>query len=266
MSEDKSYEAHEDHKKLYNALEKSLERDYSDQLLSDLEEARQKKRKRRDLPRTPSGEDRVPVELASSSRITRSSDGSLRASGEALNKKIQLIFTRSFVSDKMEAGTTATTLTAKLPILNPREYDLWLMRIEQYFFMIYYSLWEVIKNEKRYGDNKESKEVQRTLLKQQYENFAASSLETLYQTFDRLQKLIIQLEIQGSSSTSQNPQIVAFVSSNSANSTSNTNEADNTAYGVSTPYIQGNTLNSTFVDNLSDAVIYAFLASQPNSP
>nr|GEU50020.1 hypothetical protein [Tanacetum cinerariifolium] len=55
MFESKSYEAHEDHKKLYDALEKSLERDYSDQLLSDLEEARQKKRKRRDVPRTPSG-------------------------------------------------------------------------------------------------------------------------------------------------------------------------------------------------------------------
>nr|GEX93073.1 retrovirus-related Pol polyprotein from transposon TNT 1-94 [Tanacetum cinerariifolium] len=54
MFEDKSYEAHEDHKKLYDALEKSLERDYSDQLLSDLEEACQKKRKRRDVPRTPS--------------------------------------------------------------------------------------------------------------------------------------------------------------------------------------------------------------------
>nr|GEU62501.1 hypothetical protein [Tanacetum cinerariifolium] len=54
MFKDKSYEAHEDHKKLYDALEKSLERDYSDQLLSDLEEARQKKRKRRDVPRTPS--------------------------------------------------------------------------------------------------------------------------------------------------------------------------------------------------------------------
>nr|GEW06241.1 hypothetical protein [Tanacetum cinerariifolium] len=52
MFEDKSYEAHDDHKKLYDPLEKSLERDYSDQLLSDLEEARQKKRKRRDLPRT----------------------------------------------------------------------------------------------------------------------------------------------------------------------------------------------------------------------
>nr|GEW64588.1 hypothetical protein [Tanacetum cinerariifolium] len=35
--------------------EKSLECDYSDQLLSDLEEACQKKRKRRDLPRTPFG-------------------------------------------------------------------------------------------------------------------------------------------------------------------------------------------------------------------
>nr|GEW92372.1 hypothetical protein [Tanacetum cinerariifolium] len=42
-----------DHKKLYNALEKSLERDYSYQLLLDLEEAYQKKRKRRDLPLTP---------------------------------------------------------------------------------------------------------------------------------------------------------------------------------------------------------------------
>nr|GEV06248.1 putative ribonuclease H-like domain-containing protein [Tanacetum cinerariifolium] len=50
--------------------------------------------------------------------------------------------------------------------------------------------------EKRYGGNKESKKVQRTLLKKQYENFAASSSETLDQTFDRLQKLISQLEIQ----------------------------------------------------------------------
>nr|GEV05215.1 retrovirus-related Pol polyprotein from transposon TNT 1-94 [Tanacetum cinerariifolium] len=67
-------------------------------------------------------------------------------SGEALNKKIQLIFTRSILSDKMEAGTTATTLTAKLSIFNPGEYDLWLMRIEQYFLMTDYSLWKVIKN------------------------------------------------------------------------------------------------------------------------
>nr|GEX25916.1 ribonuclease H-like domain-containing protein [Tanacetum cinerariifolium]GEY59587.1 ribonuclease H-like domain-containing protein [Tanacetum cinerariifolium] len=56
-------------------------------------------------------------------------------------------------------------------------------------------LMEAIK--KRYGGNKESKKVQRTLFKQQYENLAASSLETLDQTFDRLQKLISQLDLQG---------------------------------------------------------------------
>ncbi|GJT00703.1 hypothetical protein Tco_0821872 [Tanacetum coccineum] len=273
----------------------------------------------------------------------------------------------------MEAGTTSITLTARLPILNPGEYDLWLMRIEQYFLMTDYSLWEVILNgnkvlkrtvgeteqeyepttaeekqdrrnemkargtllmalpnkdqlkfhsykdakllmeaiEKRYGGNKESKKVQRTLLKQQYENFAGSSSETMDQTFDRLQKLISQLEIQGevitqedmnlkllrslpsewkthaliwrnkdeietislddlynnlkiyepelagSSSTSQNPQNVTFVSSNNTNSKSNTNEVDNTAYGVSVVHTQS---NPTSRDNFSDAVICAFLA------
>nr|GFB45609.1 ribonuclease H-like domain-containing protein [Tanacetum cinerariifolium] len=36
--------------------------------------------------------------------------------------------------------------TAKLPILNPNEFDLWKMRIEQYFLLTNYSLWEVILN------------------------------------------------------------------------------------------------------------------------
>nr|GEY67237.1 hypothetical protein [Tanacetum cinerariifolium] len=35
---------------------------------------------------------------------------------------------------------------AKLPILNPNEFDLWKMRIEQYFLTTDYSLWEVILN------------------------------------------------------------------------------------------------------------------------
>ncbi|GKE59311.1 hypothetical protein Tco_1498496, partial [Tanacetum coccineum] len=46
----------------------------------------------------------------------------------------------------MEVGTTTNNLTARLPILNPGDYDLWLMRIEQYFLMTDYSEWEVIKN------------------------------------------------------------------------------------------------------------------------
>ncbi|GJZ27067.1 copia protein [Tanacetum coccineum] len=134
--------------------------------------------------------------------------------------------------------------------------------------------------EKRCGGNKESKKVQRTLLKQEYKIFVGSSSETMDQTLDRLQKLVSQLEIQGeviaqedmnlkllrrSTNTSQNSYNVAFVSSNSTNSNSNssTNEADNTTYGVSVAHTQS---NPTSGDNLSDAVICAFLASQPNSP
>nr|GEY79516.1 hypothetical protein [Tanacetum cinerariifolium] len=46
-----------------------------------------------------------------------------------------------------------------------------------------------------FGGNKETKKVQKTLLKQQYENFSSSSSESLDQIHDRLQKLISQLEI-----------------------------------------------------------------------
>ncbi|GKC04234.1 ribonuclease H-like domain-containing protein, partial [Tanacetum coccineum] len=57
------------------------------------------------------------------------------------------------------------------------------------------SLWEVIKN--RFGGNKESKKMQKTILKQNNENFDASSQEGLDKTYDRFQKLISQLEIHG---------------------------------------------------------------------
>nr|GEV84297.1 hypothetical protein [Tanacetum cinerariifolium] len=51
--------------------------------------------------------------------------------------------------------------------------------------------------EKRFGGNTGTKKVQKTLLKQQYENFTGSSSESLDQIHDRLQKLISQLEILG---------------------------------------------------------------------
>ncbi|GJV43902.1 ribonuclease H-like domain-containing protein [Tanacetum coccineum] len=57
------------------------------------------------------------------------------------------------------------------------------------------TLMDAIK--KRFRGNKESKKTQKTLLKQQYENFNGSSSEGLDQTYDRLQKLISQLEILG---------------------------------------------------------------------
>nr|GFB24873.1 hypothetical protein [Tanacetum cinerariifolium] len=57
------------------------------------------------------------------------------------------------------------------------------------------SLMQAIEN--RFGGNAATKKTQKNLLKQQYENFAASSIEVIEQTYERLQKLISQLEMHG---------------------------------------------------------------------
>nr|GEW66758.1 hypothetical protein [Tanacetum cinerariifolium] len=91
------------------------------------------------------------------------------------------------------------------------------------------SLMEDIK--KRFEGNKESKKVQKTLLKQHYKNFNGTSSEGLDQIYDRLQKLII-----------------------------------NTAHGVYVASSKNNASNLPNLNSLSDAVIYSFFASQSNSP
>ncbi|GJV77263.1 hypothetical protein Tco_1508847 [Tanacetum coccineum] len=93
--------------------------------------------------------------------------------------------------------------------------------------------------------------------------------KVLDQTFDRLQKLISQLEIHGESisqeevkgisSSSTSTQNVAFVSSNS---TSSTNGIVNVAHGATTASTQATAVNSTTIENLSDAVICAFFAKE----
>nr|GEW24357.1 ribonuclease H-like domain-containing protein [Tanacetum cinerariifolium] len=57
---------------------------------------------------------------------------------------------------------------------------------------------------------------------------------------------------------------MAFVSSSLNNHTNSSNEAVNTAFGVTTAGTQVNAANLTNIDNLSDVVIYEFLASQSN--
>ncbi|GJV84781.1 hypothetical protein Tco_1524679 [Tanacetum coccineum] len=76
---------------------------------------------------------------------------------------------------------------------------------------------------------------------------------------------VYEPEVKGMSSSSSSTQNMAFVSS-SNNNTSSSNEAVNSAHGVTTASTQVNAPNSTNIDNLSDAVICSFFASQPNSP
>ncbi|GJV41122.1 hypothetical protein Tco_1419562, partial [Tanacetum coccineum] len=84
------------------------------------------------------------------------------------------------------------------------------------------------------------------------------SLDDLYNNLK-----IYEPEVKGTSSSNTNTQNVAFVSSNN---TSSTNGAVNTTHGVTTASTQATAINSTTIDNLSDVVICAFFASQPNSP
>nr|GFC69254.1 hypothetical protein [Tanacetum cinerariifolium] len=118
----------------------------------------------------------------------------------------------------MDQDSAHMVAASKVTMLKPGEFKIWRMRIEQYIQMIDYALWEVIENdatlpktqvmkgvtndakqllkaiEKRFGRNAATKKTQRNLLKQQYENFTTSSSEMLDQTFERLQKLVSQLE------------------------------------------------------------------------
>nr|GFC64552.1 hypothetical protein [Tanacetum cinerariifolium] len=55
MWEFDSYKSHEDHMQLYEALEKSMNHDHSEELAKDLAEARKKKKKSRELPKMPPG-------------------------------------------------------------------------------------------------------------------------------------------------------------------------------------------------------------------
>ncbi|GJU77977.1 hypothetical protein Tco_1275047 [Tanacetum coccineum] len=68
---------------------------------------------------------------------------------------------------------------------------------------------------------------------------------------------IYELEVKGTSSSSTNTQNITFVSANSS-----TNGAVNTAYGDTTASTQATAVNSTTIDNLSDAVICAFFAKR----
>nr|GEU66350.1 hypothetical protein [Tanacetum cinerariifolium] len=134
----------------------------------------------------------------------------------------------------------------------------------------------------RFGGNKETKKVQKTLLKQPYENFGVSRSKSLDQIHDRLQKLISQLEIfdqslddlfnnlkiyeaevKSSSSTSPTTPNIAFASSQN---TDNTNESVSGVTSVSAASTKVQISALPNVDNLSDAVIYSFFSSQYNSP
>ncbi|GJR63876.1 ribonuclease H-like domain-containing protein [Tanacetum coccineum] len=146
------------------------------------------------------------------------------------------------------------------------------------------SLFEAI--EARFGGNEATKKTQKTLLKQMYETFNASSSESLDSIFNRLQKIgmhvvvwrnksnlnsisfddlynnfkIVEPEVKRSVTSSSNSgsQNLAFVSGHSSINDVNT---ANVHVSTSTLVSTASTNNSTA--SLSDATVYAYLSTQP---
>ncbi|GKB45084.1 putative ribonuclease H-like domain-containing protein [Tanacetum coccineum] len=118
------------------------------------------------------------------------------------------------------------------------------------------SMFTAIKT--RFGGNEATKKTQKALLKQQYENFNASSTESLDSLFNRLQKLVSRLAILESVGTS-------FGSLCLTPSTSSTNNVNTVASEVSTSSTNVNTASSSVsTANISDNVMYAFMVENPN--
>ncbi|GJR40837.1 putative ribonuclease H-like domain-containing protein [Tanacetum coccineum] len=206
----------------------------------------------------------------------------------------------------MDQDSTHMVVASKVPMLKPSEFEIWRMRIEQYIQIIDYALWEVIENgatlpkttivegvmtkmpittveekaqrrlevkarstlmmgipnehQLKFNSIKDAKKLLEAIEKR---------FEMLDQTFDRLQKLVSQLELldEKLSQEDVNQKLLRSLSPEwNTHADVINNEEVNTTHGVSTASTQVNAANSTNIDNLSDAVICAFFASQPNSP
>ncbi|GJY01413.1 hypothetical protein Tco_0359565, partial [Tanacetum coccineum] len=253
----------------------------------------------------------------------------------------------------MELENSQNNALAKLPMLKLGEFEMWEIRIKQYFQIQDYALWEVIENgnswvpipvttlesgpstvlkmtvpstteekiwkkndvkarslllmalpnehqltfnqyadaqsmfiaiKARFGGNDATKKTQKALLKQQYENFNATSSESLDSIFNRLQKLVSRLAILGVDTP---PEDLNFKFLRSLPSEWDThvvvwmNKPDFETMGLDDLYNnfkiveqkvkrtvaywqhQGLRLLSTSTASFSDATVYAFLSTQP---
>nr|GEW38568.1 hypothetical protein [Tanacetum cinerariifolium] len=127
------------------------------------------------------------------------------------------------------------------------------------------SLWEAIKT--RFGGNKESKKMHKTILKQQYKNFVASIFEGLDKTYDRFQKLISQLEVNGEviSKEDVNMKLLRSLppaSDNIALIMRNKHDIET----LSIDDLYNNLKEQPSASSYVDDVMFSFFASQSNTP
>nr|GEX35376.1 hypothetical protein [Tanacetum cinerariifolium] len=155
-----------------------------------------------------------------------------------------------FVCDPMESLSPQVVAAAKISILNLNEFDLWKIRIKQYFLMTDYSLWEVILNGDSPTPTRIVDGVVQSIAPTTAENKAdleEQSLDNLFNNFK-----IYEAEVKGSSSSSQNTQNISFVSLNNTDSTNESVSVVPSVFAASSKATVSTLLN---VDSLCDVEI-----------
>nr|GEZ95796.1 hypothetical protein [Tanacetum cinerariifolium] len=109
MWEADSYKSHDDHMQLFEALEKLMNCDHSEELVQDLDEARKKKKKSRESPKTPPVLSDVPVPtnnwaLALASNYSPPPEDSLLAQTDEMATFIDWFCKRNNVSKPLPLG------------------------------------------------------------------------------------------------------------------------------------------------------------------
>ncbi|GJW27701.1 uncharacterized mitochondrial protein-like protein, partial [Tanacetum coccineum] len=125
----------------------------------------------------------------------------------------------------------------KLPLLQPGEYDLWKMRMEQYLQCIDYTLWEIVEN----GNAPIVTKI-------------VDGKETVIPPTSVEEKAQRRAELKARSNFFRNKPEIETLS------------LDDLYNNLKAYESEGAADSSIIVENLSDAVIYSFFASQPSIP
>ncbi|GJY45544.1 putative ribonuclease H-like domain-containing protein [Tanacetum coccineum] len=131
-----------------------------------------------------------------------------------INKWYQSFALRNFDLEDMEFESANSNTTAKLPILKLAQENGTSVTTDCHVLQYNDAKTMFAAIETRFGGNEANKKTHKKLLKQQYENFSASSTESLDSIFNRLQKIISSTS--GTNDTANNAYEVSYVSPMSA--------------------------------------------------
>nr|GEZ45986.1 uncharacterized mitochondrial protein AtMg00810-like [Tanacetum cinerariifolium] len=200
---------------------------------------------------------------------------------------------RNFNLEVMEFESAQNNTTAKLPILKLGKYEMWVIRIKQYFQVQDYALWEVIENDNSLVSVPQTTQengvsvikmltILGVVITQEDLNLKflrslppewntyvvvwmnkadieTMSIDDLYNNFK-----IFEQDVKKFVGTSTCAQNMAFMTALSISSTNDVNTV-NPAYEASTVSLNVNTVSpQVSTTNFSDNAVYAFMVENPN--